>query len=93
MDNKQVLEMFELIMQKMNKGFSEVNSRIDETNKAMNARFDSIDEKLNGVGEQFEELSKNTVQLRDDMKKELKYVTRKINELDREVFMRTERLQ
>lgn len=59
----------------------------------MNTRFDAIDAKLTGVGGQFEELSKNTVQLRDDMTKELKYVTHKIHELDREVFIRTDSLQ
>ena len=96
MDN-QILEMLTKLNDSIEKGFAEVNSRIDktneridDTNKRMDARFDSIDAKLTGVGQHFEELSKNNIQLRNDMKKELKYVTHKINELDREVFMRTD---
>jgi predicted nucleic acid-binding Zn-ribbon protein len=58
----------------------------------MHERFDAVDTNLNGVGHQFEELSKNTVQLREDMKKELKYITYKIHALDREVFIRTDSL-
>ena len=77
----------------VNSQIDNVNLRIDETNKLMNTRFDAIDIKLTGAGKQFEELSKNTIQLRDDMIKELKYVTRKIHELDREVFIRTDSLQ
>ena len=38
----------------------------------MNTRFDAVDDKLNGVGEHFVEASKNTIQLREDMQKELK---------------------
>lgn len=97
MDKQQVLEMFEIMMKKMNemdnkmtKGFAGVNSRIDGLKVEMNGRFDSVDEKLTGVGFQFEELSKNTIELREDINKELKYITHKIHALDREVFMRTE---
>ena len=59
----------------------------------MNARFDAVEDKLNGVGQHIVEHSKNTVQLREDMQKELRYVTHKIHALDRELFMRTESLQ
>ena len=120
MDN-QILEMLAKLDGNIEKGFAEVNRRIDETNeridnvdrrinetneridnvdrridetnKLMNKRFDAVDVKLTGVGRQFEELSKNTILLRDDMTKELKYVTHKIHELDREVFIRTDSLQ
>ena len=52
-----------------------------------------MEDKLNGVGQHIVEHSKNTVQLREEMQKELRYVTHKIHALDRELFMRTESLQ
>lgn len=69
-----------------------VKTDIQDIKTEMHERFDAVDTKLNGVGHQFEELSKNTVQFREDIKKELKYITYKIHALDREVFMRTDSL-
>lgn len=94
--DEQLIKMMGKMMKQMNDMQSDMKSvktDVAELKSEMNIRFDSVDAKLVGVGEHFEEMSKNTVQLRDEVKKELKYVTRKINELDREVFMRTESLQ
>lgn len=72
---------------------SEMAERFD----SVNVRFDTVEQRLSkldgsviGVGQHFEELSKNTIQVQDEMKRELKYITHKIHALDREVFMRTD---
>ncbi|MFC5589079.1 hypothetical protein ACFPRA_09280 [Sporosarcina soli] len=100
--DKQLIEMMGKMMEQMNGVQSDVQSLktemkdvktdIRDIKTEMHERFDAVDTNLNGVGRQFEELSKNTVQLWKDMKKELKYITYKIHALDREVFMRTDSL-
>ena len=83
--DEQLIEMMGKMMEQMNDMQSEL--------KDMNARFEAVEDKLNGVGQHIVEHSKNTVQLREEMQKELRYVTHKIHALDRELFMRTESLQ
>ncbi|MGN7387868.1 hypothetical protein [Sporosarcina sp. SAFN-015] len=63
---------------------TEMNTRFD----AVDTRLDAVESKLTGVGQHFEELSKN-IQVKDNLTKELKYITHKVNALDRELFMRT----
>ena len=88
--DKQLLEMMGNLMEQMTEMKSELTSEIRELKSEMNTRFDAVDAKLTGVGEHFEELSKNTIQVQDEVKKELKYITHKLHALDRKVFMRTD---
>jgi uncharacterized protein YdcH (DUF465 family) len=83
--DEQLIEMMGKMMEQMNDMQSEL--------KDMNARFEAVEDKLNGVGQHIVEHSMNTVQLREEMQKELRYVTHKIHALDRELFMQTESLQ
>ena len=85
--DKQLIEMMGKMMEQMN----DLQSELKVMKTDMNARFDAMENKLNG--QHIVEHSKNTVQLREDMQKELRYVTHKIHALDRELFMRTEPLQ
>jgi len=87
--DKQLIEMMGKMMEQMN----DVQSELKDMKTDMNARFNAMEEKLNGVGQHIVEHSTNTVQLRENMQKELRYVTHKIHALDRELFMRTEPLQ
>ncbi|NYF24352.1 hypothetical protein HDC33_001177 [Sporosarcina sp. JAI121] len=41
-----------------------MKSKMNERFIAVDARFDSVEKKLNGIGGQFEEVAKNTVHLR-----------------------------
>ncbi|CAM3114130.1 hypothetical protein FITA111629_04420 [Filibacter tadaridae] len=101
--DKKLLEMMGEMMERLTEvhsGMKDIRSEmkdmkteVKDMKTEMNERFDAVDAKIYGVGEHFEELSKNTIQLQDDVKKELKYVTHKIHALDREVFLRTDSLQ
>ena len=83
--DEQLIEMMGKMMEQMNDMQSEL--------KDMNARFEAVEDKLNGVEQHIEEHSMNTVQLREEMQKELRYIIYKIHALDKELFMRTESLQ
>lgn len=76
-----------------NKRINETNTRIDDTNRQMNiyfdevsTRFDTIDERIVGIGAHFEELSKNTIEVQDALTKDTKYLKHKVGELEQEVF-------
>lgn len=53
-----IMEMLAKMDSKMDKGFAEVNARIDDTNKRMDARFDSIDDELRYVEHKLHDLDK-----------------------------------
>lgn len=88
----QLTEMMGKVMDKLTSIESEMTSMKAEMNTrfdAVDTRLDAVESKLTGVGQHFEELSKNTIQVKDNLTKELKYITHKVNALDRELFMRT----
>jgi len=105
--NKEILEMMGKLNENIEKGFAEINGRIDKTNKhldetnkridetneVMNARFDNVDTRLDkidgriyGLASHFEELSKNTLAVRDDLNQEVKYLQHKVNHIEKELF-------
>lgn len=88
----QLTEMMVKVMDKLSSIESEMASLKTEMNTrfdAVDTRLDAVESKLTGVDQHFEELSKNTIQSKNNLMKELKYITYKINALDRELFMRT----
>ena len=93
----QVLEMLkhmndrmEQMNERMDQGFSKVNQRLDGIAERLNQvelRLGGIDEKLDGIGGQFEETTKQLIALDDTGKSEMKFLTHKVIQLEKEVFI------
>ena len=86
---KQVLEMLKQMNERMEQGFSRVNERLDGIDERLNQvvlRLGGIDEKLDGIGGQFEETTKQLIASDDTGKSEMKFLTHKVIQLEKEVF-------
>ncbi|MBU0941630.1 MAG: hypothetical protein KKD36_09385 [Bacteroidetes bacterium] len=86
----QVLEMLKQMNERMEQGFSEVNEKLDGIDGRLNQvelRLGEIDEKLDGIGGQFEETTKQLIASDDTGKSEMKFLTHKVIQLEKEVFI------
>jgi len=86
----QILEMLKQMNDRIEQGFSSVNERFDGIDERLNqveVRLGKIDEKLDGIGGQFEETTKQLIASNDTGKSEMKFLTHKVIQLEKEVFM------
>lgn len=119
--NKELIEMLSLLSSNMDKGFTELNNRIDtvdskidslekkvdtleETVDSLEEKFDTLEEKfdtlekkvdtgfsstkeiLHGIGKKFEQVNEQKEASVDEIKQDLKFVTHKLNSVERDVF-------
>jgi chromosome segregation ATPase len=86
----QVMEMLKQMNERMEQGFSKVNEKLDGIDGRLNQvelRLGEIDEKLDGIGGQFEETTKQLIASDDTGKSEMKFLTHKVIQLEKEVFI------
>ncbi|MGE6489743.1 hypothetical protein [Paenisporosarcina sp. NPDC076898] len=87
---KQMNERMELMIEHMDQGFSRVNERLDGIDERLNQvelRLGGVDEKLDGICGQFEETKKQLIALDNTGKSETKFLTHKVIQLEKEVFI------
>lgn len=86
----QTLEMLKQMNDRIEQGFSKVHARFDRIDERLNQielRLGGIDEKLDGIGGQFEETTKQLIASHDTGKSEMKFLTHKVIQLEKEVFI------
>ena len=86
----QVMEMLKQMNERMEQGFSEVNEKLDGIDGRLiqvELRLGEIDEKLDGIGGQFEETTKQLIASDYTGKSEMKFLTHKVIQLEKEVFI------
>lgn len=91
--NKELIEMMGKMMEQMNEmqsemknGFSSVNERIDGLDSKVDTGFNSMKEMLYGIGKQFELGTEQKDASIDEIKQDLKFVTHKLNSVEKDVF-------
>lgn len=91
--NKELIEMMGKMMEQMNEmqsemksGFSAVNERIDGLDSKVDTGFNSMKEMLYGIGNQFELGTEQKDASIDEIKQDLKFVTHKLNCVEKDVF-------
>lgn len=91
--NKELIEMLSLLNSNMDKGFTELNNRIDTVDskidaleKKVDTGFSSTKEMLHGIGKQFEHVTEQKEASIDEIKQDLKFVTHKLNSVEKDVF-------
>lgn len=87
--NKELIEMMEQMNEmqsEMKNGFSAVNERIDWLDSKIDTGFNSLKEMLYGIGNQFELGTEQKDASIDEIKQDLKFVTHKLNSVEKDVF-------
>lgn len=83
---KQILELLVKMNDELTNFKTEINARMDKGFAEVNERLDSIDATLHGVGEQFEEMAKSIIELQDDVETKHAFVTHKTTVLEEDIF-------
>lgn len=86
----QILEMLKQMNDRIEQGFTSVNERFDRIDERLNQvelRLGGIEAKLDGIGGQFEETTKQLIASNDIGKSEMKFLTHKVIQLEKEVFI------
>jgi predicted nuclease with TOPRIM domain len=73
---KQVFELFQQMNERIEKGFNNMNNR-----------FDKIEKKLDGIGEQIELVNGQRIEQTDNVETDFNFISDKVNKLEKEIFI------
>lgn len=73
---KQILEL----LTKMNDEMREMKSNVNELKSEMHFRFDAVDAKLEGIGQQFELTNESRIH-------DVGFISDKVNKLEKELYI------